>query len=237
MNKPGIFITALLVFATVLVFAQNDNSINQKDEMGRKQGIWRQMDEKGKLRYEGYFRDDIPVGEFKHYYEDGKIKAVSEISGNGSRSYTKTYHPNGKMMSEGLYVDQKKDSLWRFMDEFENLLTTETYSAGFKNGEMKAFDQDGQVVEILNYSNDVKHGEWKQFFRNGKPKMEANYKAGKLTGLTKYYFMNGIVSSEGHYDKDLKEGRWKHYNDEGALMLTEEWEKGTLVSSEKHLEE
>jgi antitoxin component YwqK of YwqJK toxin-antitoxin module len=60
------------------------------------------------------------------------------------------------------------------------LLTTETYQNGIRNGEMKAYHPDGQIIEILNYTNDVKDGKWQQYFMNGLPKLEAVYSEGGI---------------------------------------------------------
>ena len=43
------------------------------DENGKKQGKWMKRKDGVKF-YAGQFKDDIPVGEFKYYYPNGKLK-------------------------------------------------------------------------------------------------------------------------------------------------------------------
>jgi antitoxin component YwqK of YwqJK toxin-antitoxin module len=227
----------LFTFTALFGYCQISDMSNQVDEKGRKQGFWRQMDEQGRIRYEGQFKDDVPYGEFKYFYDDGNLKALSVISDQGARSYTKTYHRNGRLMSEGLYVDQLKDSVWKYLDARGNLLTTETYEAGLKHGESKTYEPDGRVSEIVNYVNDEKDGTWKQFFRNGNLKLHAHYKKGLLHGEAQYYFLNGNVSSNGAYNNGVKDGEWNYYDEKGAPTRTETWKDGRMVDSVKHGEE
>ena len=86
--------------------------MNRKDAAGRKQGYWRKTDKSGMTLYEGNFRNDVPYGEFRYYYPTGQLKAVSQISDSGTRSLTVAYFINGKKMAEGLFINEKRDSLW-----------------------------------------------------------------------------------------------------------------------------
>lgn len=55
---------------------QIPNNINQMDAKGEKQGYWIKKYPDGQILYEGSFRNNKPVGEFKRYYEDGSLKSV-----------------------------------------------------------------------------------------------------------------------------------------------------------------
>ena len=48
-----------------------DSAINQTDAKGLKQGFWKAKFDNGRIKYEGYFKDNHPVGELKRYYEEG----------------------------------------------------------------------------------------------------------------------------------------------------------------------
>ncbi len=64
-----------------ILYAQD--TMNQTDSKGRKQGPWRKL-ERGVLKYEGQFRDDKPVGTFTYYYDNKSIKAVSHFESGGT---------------------------------------------------------------------------------------------------------------------------------------------------------
>ena len=58
----------LLLFALFTGFAAAAQ-VNHTDQKGQKQGKWVKTYESGKKRYEGYFKNNIPVGTFTYYFE------------------------------------------------------------------------------------------------------------------------------------------------------------------------
>ena len=95
-------------------YARLKHLINQTDSKGRKQGHWIKRYPDQTILYEGYFKDDHPVGEFKRYYEDKTLKSVLQFSNNGKEAIAILYHPNGNIASKGKYVNQKKEGKWQF---------------------------------------------------------------------------------------------------------------------------
>ena len=63
---------AFLSFLTIISLAQN-TTLNQLSSDGLKTGKWTKKHSSGKLKYEGTFEKDIPVGEFKRYDINGKL--------------------------------------------------------------------------------------------------------------------------------------------------------------------
>ena len=51
-------ISIFLVFS----FSVNAQNLNQIDNNGQKQGLWKKSYENGNLRYKGQFNNDIPIG-------------------------------------------------------------------------------------------------------------------------------------------------------------------------------
>jgi antitoxin component YwqK of YwqJK toxin-antitoxin module len=131
--KPSLLF-CLIFFTSIAVFGQD--TINKTDVQGKKQGYWIKKDKEGKKIYEGHFIHDRPIGEFRYYYPDGELKAVSLLSDNGKRSRTTTCFKNGKKMAEGLYVNEIRDSTWKFYSEFDNSLVSEEF---YKDGKKEGF--------------------------------------------------------------------------------------------------
>ena len=110
MKRFKIAILALLVFP-VLASAQNigqegDTKLNYTDINGMKQGHWITKFSNGKTKYEAYFVDDKPVGEFKKYNSYGNLYAVLNYSADGSTASAKFYHRSGKISATGKYYPQ-----------------------------------------------------------------------------------------------------------------------------------
>ena len=135
--KPALLF-CLIFFTSLAIFGQD--TINKTDAGGKKQGFWIKKDKDGKKIYEGQFNNDIPYGTFKYYYPDGALKAVSVLSDNGRCSRTTTFFKNGRKMAEGKYIDEKRDSTWKFYTEFDNIMVSEEfYKDGKKDGISKTF--------------------------------------------------------------------------------------------------
>ena len=71
-----------LSFTAITVFAQLPE-INQLTPDGLKTGKWQQKHSSGKLKYEGTFENDTPVGEFKRYDVNGKLTSTLLYSNSG----------------------------------------------------------------------------------------------------------------------------------------------------------
>ena len=135
-----------------------------------KQGHWIKNYPNGNVMYDGYFKDDHPVGEFKRYYENNTLKSILIYSNDGSEAYAEIYHPNGSISSKGKYVNQLKEGKWQFFSEIFTgyLITEEEYCMNIKNGVSLKFYPDSTVAEKVNYINDLKQGEWIKYYPDGK---------------------------------------------------------------------
>ncbi|MBI9037889.1 MAG: hypothetical protein JEY97_07135 [Bacteroidales bacterium] len=230
----GFFLFLVLIFLVPNLGAQNKSAINQKDEQRRKQGVWKKKNVYGRMIYEGNFLDDKPLGEFKYYYGDGGLKAVSKFEKNGSISYTVFYHPNGKMMARGKFINEKKDSTWNFYRKSDELLVSkDNYLDGKIHGESISYYPNGVIAEIINYNEGVKHGEWVKYFQDGSIQIEGNYINDNIEGKYRIYYPGKILKASGEYKKSLKHGEWKYYSILEELEKHEIFEDGKIVKEKE----
>jgi len=131
-KKTFLFLISV-VFITTYAFTQQADTLNKTDKEGKKQGYWKKKDDKGQLKYEGYFINNNPTGTFKYYNEDGKITAISYFFEKGMRTFTKTFYPNANIMSEGYYLNTNKDSKWKYYNINGVFIREEFYHAKLKN--------------------------------------------------------------------------------------------------------
>ena len=126
-------IVIFIGFITSFSFSQEYNIM---DDQGRKQGKWiKTYEGKKEILYKGNFKDNKPTGLFVFYYESGKVKAKNTYFNDGYNSYASTYYDNGKLMSTGKYVNQKKDSTWVYLDELENYIYLKIATEGERSME------------------------------------------------------------------------------------------------------
>ena len=223
-----------LVFVSANALAQTDTIINLTDQQGLKQGHWIKKYPDKKIMYDGIFKDNHPVGEFRRYYNDGALQSLLIFSNDGREALATMYHPNGKVSSKGKYVDQLKEGKWQFFSAIDGyLICEEYYSGNMKNGPSVKFYPDSTIAEKVNYINDLMQGEWIQYYPNGNVCEKSHYKNGKATGEFKVWFDDGKVEITGQYKNDKRDGEWLIYNDDGSLKHKLHYKNG--VSSDKKM--
>ena len=231
MKLKTILIASLLAIS-FCASSQNETTINKTDNQGRKQGHWIKKYPNENAMYDGYFKDDHPVGEFRRYYEDKSLKSVL--------SYIATiYHPNGSISSKGTYVDQMKEGKWQFFSAFTDgyLISEENYSKNLKNGTSVKFYPDSTIAERLTYLNDIKQGEWIQYYPSGTVCLKSDYLNGKLNGKFEVWSENGRIEFSGQYKNDSRDGLWAIYKNDGTVKYKLEYLEGVTKDRQIDIEE
>lgn len=227
----------LIILGGSVLYGQNQVAqLNQLDDKGRKQGYWKKYDENGMILYEGAFESDVPVGEFKYYYPDGITRAITVFSDDGQKAATTTYHYTGKVMSEGFYVSQIKDSLWKYYDINGIFLKEEFYRNNQKNGVWRTYYQDGQIAEEIHWKDDLKNGPWIQYYYDGAKKLEGSYLNDEKQGNITYYYPSGRTRITGEYENSYRKGTWYYMNDSSKVIKIEHYEDGKLVKEENFIQ-
>jgi len=229
-----IYIISIIVpFAAICQSVINNDTINKVDAKGKKQGYWKKY-VNDTLKYEGVFKDDKPLGEFKYYYGNGKLKATSVYSNSGISCFTIMYNLNGKKEAEGFYTNTKKDSVWKYYGENDTLIAEEHYKATKKHGVWKSYYKNGVINEEIPYMYGYGNGTWKRYFSDGKIKSEGKIDNSRREGLYKFYYPDGNIYILGEYKNDFKDGLWIQYDEKSISILKEEtYKDGVLLKSEE----
>jgi antitoxin component YwqK of YwqJK toxin-antitoxin module len=223
-------ITILIVFLNVFLSVAQ----NKTDEKGWKQGYWKKIDPTTKkIIYEGNFKDNLPQGLFKYYYPNDSIKSKMVFIQNGKIGYSTLFHPNGKMMAYGKYINELKDSTWCFYDEKGLIISKETFLLGKKNGVSTVYFSNGIISEEYHYKMDLKHGPFKQYFDKNLIKGEGNYVNGLMEGKNTYYFPNGVQVASGYYKNGQKNGPWIYKEQDGKIKEKELYKFGRLATQKE----
>lgn len=231
-TRSVLLLSALLLAG--LCAAQPGGDLNRKDAQGRKQGPWaKNWAESTQVRYQGQFKDDKPVGRFTYYSTTGKVESTVDHYPGSDASHARHFHPNGKLMAEGRYVGEAKDSTWNFYDTEGRLRSTENWKAGQKHGVQTMFYEDGKVAERLNFSGGVQEGKAEQFFPDGKAKYTAQFVKGEPEGVMTWYFPNGRKEIEGNTVNGDRDGSWFYYNEDGTVQIQVLYSKGEYVKDKK----
>lgn len=226
----------LIIVLLANVLTLNAQQVNQVNASGEKEGVWIKYFNNGKIKYEGQFRKDRPYGQFTYYFKKGNIKAVSLFSDDGIVAHTTTYYEGGKIMAEGKYVNQQKDSVWKYyLDEKSNpVVSMETYKNGILFGESITYYTDsGNPAEILMLENGKKNGKLLKYFPDGQLMTESYYKDGQPDGSFIHYHPNGKVQIQGVYYNGRQAGEWKYFDEDGNPVDKDEFMKQDEVEEIK----
>jgi antitoxin component YwqK of YwqJK toxin-antitoxin module len=217
--KFKIFLTIVCLAVVLIATGQIQTDINRTDQQGRKQGHWIKNYPNGAVMYDGTFKDDKPVGEFKRFNTDNSLKSILIYSNDSREADATFYYPNGYISSKGKYIDQMKEGPWKFYSSEINgcLINEEAYTKNKQNGLSLKFYPDSTLAEKLQYSDGIKTGEWLQYYPNGKIFLKAIYGKGMLEGKFDTWYDNGNPHYSGVYKNNLRKGNWKIYLENGAL--------------------
>ncbi len=226
-KQMKIFKIALIILLTHIV-TLNAQLVNQVNDSGEKTGKWVKYFDNSKIKYEGQFRHNKPFGKFTYYYSNGSVKAVSNFSDDGIIAHNISYYKNGKLLAEGKYVNQQKDSVWKYyLNETSNpVVSTETYVKGIPDGESITYYPDtGKTAEIVFFKNGKKDGSLTKYFPDGTLMTESNYIDGSPEGKFTHYHPDGKIQIEGKYKNGKQVGDWKYYDENGKQVDKDEFKK------------
>ncbi len=222
----------LFFWMNFMAFSQD--SINRTDASGLRQGVWRKLDKEGHKVYDGQFQNGYPVGEFRYYYPNGKLKTISILSNEGKMAKTATYAINGRKIAEGSYKNEKKDSLWKYYSDYDGLLLSEeSYTFGNKNGSSKTFYPNGNVAELIHFIDGKKEGEWVQYFDDGKIKFKGFFAGDEKEGAFTGYYPGGKINLSGSYKSGHKDGIWIFYEENGAVIRSDTYSEVAVIKEKK----
>ena len=219
----------LLLFCSMSAMASfaQDTLWNQTDDKGQKQGFWKVTYENGIVKYQGFFKNSKPFGEFKRYHEDGTIKALQQFMPDGITTYVKMFYNNGILAADGKFVNSQKDSVWNYYSFYDKgLKLKETYSLGKKNGISKKYHSSGKLAEELNWKNNQKDGSWIQYFEDGSLLLKTNYISDKRQGNYETYYRGNKLETKGVFVNNLMEGEWIYFDDSGKEKMRIIYNKG-----------
>ena len=228
---------ALMVLSSIAVSAQGDTVWNRFDENGIRQGNWKKYGPDSTLIYSGYFSDGKPVGIFTRYYENGGIKAIMDHDPDGIHSFTRLYYRNGGLAAEGHYLGRDRTGTWKFYSYYtRDLVMTEAYEEGRKQGVSQVFYPDGHIAEKKHWEKDTAAGPWLQFYEDSTIRLRANMASGKIHGDYILYNRDGVIMVRGRYACGKMDGTWTFYDNDGKQAYSLNYADGVNTDREGYYE-
>lgn len=209
---------------------------NRLDAKGRKQGLWIRQDSTRRLFYQGYFKDDLPQGAFIYTDHEGVKVAEAFYFRGGYASYNRFYYPDGKLLSEGYYLDRQKDSLWTYYREDGRRIRSVTYKNGLQDGLACLYDGQGRVMEETRWFRGLRQGAW--WKREAQGYQSGFYHLNKSQGAYHAFYPDSGRYIVGNYDDGAKDGLWSFYlpAPSGRLYKEEVYRQNKLMEKRLFLQ-
>ena len=211
--------------------AQQDTLFNQTDAKGRRTGFWRRYYSNGKVAYTAQFDAGRNIGRMVRYDETGQRRVEVLHRKDGHHADAKLYSPEGKLIAQGIYYDQKKDSTWRYFGEKGQVVQIENWKRGAKEGEELIYSDEGQVAQRLHWKNGKQDGAQELYYATGALRIRWNMVQDVVEGEMATFFTTGAKRLAGNYVKGKREGYWTTWDIDGRIEDQTEYRNGIATNA------
>jgi len=227
---------------------------------GRKNGIKTTYLDKETVREN--FRDDVKEGYTRYYFPNGKLKQEIPFTKGLEQGFGKEYANDGTIITlteykRGFIVDRlrinrkdgygRKQGRWCTFYDRGSLKSETTYKDDRKNGYLKEYAENGDLLRISKYVDDVIQPEAEEiqkmetrneYYPDGNIRVSAMFRNGVPEGIKReysadgnvekaYLYKNGIIIGEGIVKDDgNRDGHWKDYYPDGSLKAEGNYDNG-----------
>lgn len=154
---------------------------------------------------------------------------MTDANGKKQGPWIKKY-PNGKIMYEGTFIDDRPAGVFKRYTEEGNLLSELNYTAGRDEAVAIFYYGDGAKAAEGKYISRKKEGLWK-FWSATQPHYlicEEFYDNDIRNGLSKKYFADSVLAEKVVWDLGNRSGEWLQYYPDGSICLRAEFMAGKL---------
>lgn len=128
----------------------------------------------------------------------------------------------------------KNDVLYHWYQNNDIHKNRGNYSGHLIHGELKTYDNSGNMVEFGEIKYGVKKGKWIQWHKNGEIKQETKWSGGMKNGTERHYDDQGKIVMKRRYRNDKIFGSNKVYSD-GKKIKIPQVKSGKKEKGEKKL--
>jgi uncharacterized protein len=198
------------------------------DDIGKKQGFWKEYYLEGGIKAEGSYAGGIPVGNWVYYFQDGTIEQKGGFDNKGrEQGKWLWYYPGGVLRREEDFSAGIRNGSMKEYDEKGNLIASGDFVDGEEDGEW--FYQEEGYRQEGTYAEGERDGEWIHHYPDGTISFSGKYIDGYPDGKHIWFNPDGTTRTEGDYIMGIRHGLWKYYTETGVLILLVEFKNGIEV--------
>jgi antitoxin component YwqK of YwqJK toxin-antitoxin module len=138
-------------------------------------------------------------------------------------------YPDGALVEEGRYDNNKRVGLWRRYWPNGRLMSEISYQNGRPRGEYRTYYPSGKTEEQGTWDLDRNTGRFQRYHPNGKLAQDFVFNAyGQRDGEQKYYHENGQLAVQVEVREGREEGTLERYTTTGELQQVAEFNNGVI---------
>lgn len=216
------------------------------------------------------FKDDVKEGYTRYYFPDGKKKQEIPFTKGLEQGFGKEYSSDGTVITlteykRGFIVDRlrinrkdgngRRQGKWYTFYDGGNLHSECNYRDDRKNGYLKEFAENGDLLKISKYIDDVIQTEAEEiqklevqneYYPDGKIKISAMFRNGVPEGIKReyntdgkveksYLYKNGVITGEGLIKEDgNRDGHWNDLYPDGSVKAEGNYDNGKQTGNWKY---
>jgi antitoxin component YwqK of YwqJK toxin-antitoxin module len=187
------------------------------------------FDEKGNLKARIFYNNDLEDGFSAEFSSDGRIININEFKDGVILRKTRVNRYNQRNLKTGIWVET---------DSSYHILKSIQYENDLKNGYLKEYDTQGNLVKLSKYIDDILQANdeelskvklQRSYYKNGNVKSQGAYLNNQPVGLHTFYdstgainkaavFNQGIKTAVGDIDEQgRKQGEWSEFYPSGEI--------------------
>jgi len=195
--KNSIFILSIIAFNLYQFLSAQ--TINIIDKQGYKQGLWK-----------NYVVDTVNLGCMEIVRPDSVFR---------KQSIKHCYSVRFILISEGYYVDNKKEKVWKFYDKSDTYNCTYKSSKEKYKGDSAKFETSyclGKIIKEVFYRNDTIEGIYKSYYGNRNIKSITHFNNGNISDSISCFYENGNILFSGNLIKGTEYFQVVEYYESGG---------------------
>ncbi len=165
-------------------------------------------------------------GSHKTYYQNGKLKSISNFHCGLRQGNYYDYYENGNLETQEFYFEDKLKSSQYYnelgiIQETENIEYNFKKTRNYKTKLHKEFYENGDLkIEntIVEEENDIETEYYKEYYQNGFLKIEKTLINNYKNDIYREYFENGNVKYEGKFKNDKPIEKHYFYKEDGSYF-------------------
>ncbi len=134
------------------------------------------------------------------------------------QGFWQRHHPNGQLMYEGSFNDNKPIGEWRRYYDNGAMQALLQHSAEHDTVNAILYDRLANRIADGQYKETLKTGWWR-FYTNGRLQRQEMYMNDLKHGFSRVYYPNGSLLEESEWQNNLLSGRYAAYYPGGALFM------------------